>query len=233
MGEGSHKYGSGRGNKPQRNNPKKKAALASRNGLSAEERRKRGEARLKVKGNINGGLTSEQIKAVSDFENQHRDRKTERVAVFDVNGKMVNKSTSGTRNRTRIRGAIPENSVITHNHPSSVRGDSTRYGSSLSGPDGIAAIRTNAAEVRAVSGNHTYSLRRPVKGWPINAKQYQSEWHAAKAKHEKSLRNYINQAKDKNDRIRRIQRANTLMSHMATRDVAKKYGIPYTRLKTK
>lgn len=231
MGEESHKYGMGRGNRPQRENPGRRPALASRNTLSAAERRKRGEARLRTKGNINSGLTKAQEAAVTKTENRLRNLRTERSVVIGKDGREVFKSTSGSRKRTGVY-AVPD-SVITHNHPSSVRGSSTRYGSSLSGADGFAAIHFNASEVRAVSGSHTYSLRRPATGWPVNARQYQSEWDAARKKHSATLDNYIREAKDANDLKRRLQRANTLMSHMATKDVARKYGMEYTRRRTK
>lgn len=233
MGEGSHKYGSGRGNRPKRNDPVKKPALSAKSGLSAEERRKRGEARLRAKGDINSGLTKAQKAAVERFENKHRDYKTERVTAIDTNGRIVAQSTKGTRNQTRIPGYIPENCVITHNHPSAANGKSTAMGGSISGQDLGTSIYRNAAEIRAVSGQYTYSVRRPRNGWNADPVQVVNRWRSSYNRHIKDLTEYMNSGKDFNTRVERYRRLNTLASHMATRDIAKKYGMEYTRKRTK
>lgn len=242
MGEGSHIYGnrgrSGSGSK--RKNPPRQAESRPQT-LTAEERRRRGTERLLRKSNINGGLTKAQQVAVEKFENKHRDYKTERVAAIDSKGRIVAQSTSGKRDRTRL-GYIPENCVITHNHPTVSGGvrQTTGVGGSFSHTDIRTAMRRNATEIRAVSANYTYSLRRPAGGWKADPDKVYKDYSDAFNKYTLELfgkyrgSSSISATPAETQRfLTRHQRANSLASHFATRDMAKKYGFDYTRRRTK
>lgn len=191
---------------------------------------RKGTERLARKGDINAGLTEAQRIGLTKAENKYRNYKTERSYVIDKNGKEIPQINKGTKNRTRVWA--PADSVITHNHPSGKNGRATRYGTSLSGADVYAAISFNAAEIRAVGGTHTYSVRRPKQGWPVSANKYISEWNQARDRHSIRLTEYMKGAKNIADIARRYQRANTLMSHLATKEMAKKYNLKYTRRRT-
>lgn len=198
---------------------------------------KTGAERLAEKSNINGGLTKAQEMALSHWEDKHRDRKTERVAAFDENGRIVNQSKSGTKDSTKL-GYIPENCVITHNHPTEAKGmrQTTAYGVSFSHADIRSTMRRNAKEIRAVAGEYTYSLRRPKDGWKGNPDVVYMEYTAAYNRHAKELfahRDKINYRTDPKTYLERHQRANTLAAHRATQDIAKKYGMIYTRKATR
>lgn len=211
MGEGSHIYG-------------KRANLESQRAQAAE--------RLWQKSNINGGLTKAQEVALTNWENIHRERATERVVAIDENGRVLGGSTSGTKNRTRmVITPQMKNSVITHNHPRSNL--KTGAGTSFSGADISTAIHADAKEIRVVTSDYTYSLRRPKGGWGISHKQARKEWDAAFKSQTAELNKYVFGAKDSKMQLTRIQRANTVGSMQLAREMAKKYGWEFTRKRTK
>lgn len=68
-----------------------------------------------------------------------------------------------------------KNTIMTHNHPSgwaypenSVR----RIGNSFSEDDILMAVRCDLAEMRAVTPNYTFVLKRPEKGWGITPEDF-------------------------------------------------------------
>lgn len=68
-----------------------------------------------------------------------------------------------------------KNTIMTHNHPSgwaypenSVR----RIGNSFSEDDILMAVRYDLAEMRAVTPNYTFVLKRPEKGWGVTPEDF-------------------------------------------------------------
>ena len=190
------------------------------------------------------GLTPAQKKAVLTTESKIRNRKTETIRIVDDNGNVINPTISGTRSKAKAMASlIPQNGVFTHNHPGAedepiyirgrkvgVRGGGTgigaRIGASLSGPDLKSAIKTNAKEIRAVTPTYTFSIRRPAAGWGnINADDVHRDWN-------REFNNYVNNHKEYAKESRQnLGRINAMASHVATRAIAKKYGMTYTRRK--
>lgn len=124
--------------------------------------------------NTEAGLTAAQRVALAREENRIRNYKTERAVVVDDKGNvnpsgnpMVdsrgNEVTSGSNNRVRLDSRkIPENSVLTHNHPTDNVGLAGRVGSAFSGNDIRTAVRRNLREVRAVTPNYVFPQRGPL-----------------------------------------------------------------------
>lgn len=156
---------------------------------------------------------------------------------------MIGQSTSGTAKETSLPGfsIMYKDTVITHNHPTVIKGikQATSIGSSLSGPDLRTAVGYNAAEIRAVSGQYTYSLRRPKGGWgginPNEVHDYYMKHYNKYANENFGHRDKVGRStKESNDIfMTRHQRANTLSTHQAMKEVAKKFGLEYTRKRTK
>ena len=201
---------------------------------------------VRKKHDTNGGLTLAQREAVTRWEREHTSRKTERVVAFDGNGKVLYESKDGSHNRTGIPSwKNLEDAVITHNHPSrtvrsadSKLGWASGVGISFSGNDMSSAAHFNAKEMRAKANGYVYSLRRPQKGWPSSQtllNEYKKAFAAAQRKYlggttKRAVTNYAwKGAKSTQEAYNRLDRINATMSHMATREVAKKHGITYTR----
>ena len=207
-----------------------------------------------AKRNTEAGLTREQRTALDNWESRNRNYKTERAAVVDENGNvnprgniMVRRdrygrmveATSGSGSRVFINPArIPENSVLTHNHPSNNAGIAGRVGQAFSGADLRIAVVTNAKEIRAVTPNYVYSIKRPAKGWTFD----RSIEYEADRLFERHYNQYLSQT-------RTMARNNTKRGGTWTRDdedvyrnrimvtandrmmqeLARKYGFRYTR----
>lgn len=114
---------------------------------------------------INEGHSRGLDVALTNTEAKIRNLKTERAYVFDKNGKELARSARGSANKTKI--TMYKDSIVTHNHPYS-KGLGTslagRIWVPLSGADIYAAIDRNVAEIRAVTGTYTYSLKQRMAG---------------------------------------------------------------------
>lgn len=90
-------------------------------------------------------------------------RGTEKLVALDQGGKVIYQR-EGFKSSVRPEpGQVPEDSIVTHNHPS---------GAGFSSEDIASAVRLNLSQVRAVGnrqGNFTYVLDRPPGGWPKDA----------------------------------------------------------------
>lgn len=201
---------------------------------------------------INEGHSRGLDQALSDTEARIRDMKTERAYVFDKNGKELSRSAGGSSNKTHV--TMYEDSIVTHNHPYSKGLGSSLAGRiwvPLSGTDIYSAISTNVAEIRAVTGTYTYSLKRPKGGWGMTSAQAKKEFGVKKSEWSKKVtaageeyairsgkrgrlydamrrgENIQKEAIEYNDRIN----VGTQVSVM--KEYAKKYGWSFTRKKTR
>lgn len=194
--------------------------------------------------NINEGHSRGLDQALAKTESHIRNLKTERVYAYDKNGKEIAHSAKGSKNRTYLPdGYSYKDAVLTHNHPGKNLGNSIggRIGRSFSGADLGTAISQNAAEVRAVTGTYTYSIKRPKNGWGMNTVK-----DAMKVADEiKNLRNKLYEAEgarivQRYDRRegsyewakQALDRADVVSAHNALKTISKKYGWNYTRKKT-
>lgn len=192
------------------------------------------------KSNTEAGMSKKQADAVLGVENNIRNRKTEVAYVVDADGNINPEGSpmvgSGSSSRARVNlSKIPENSVIVHNHPmiKGATGLGRDVGVSLSGSDIRSAIRTNAKEIRAVSENYVYSIKRPAGGWNVhytvgNVINDAIKWRADDMVKDLRRRGVVTKA---NESLY-VGRVNALASHTVIREYAKKYGWTYTRRKS-
>lgn len=120
---------------------------------------------------INAGHSRGLDMALSDTEAKIRKLKTERIYAYDKDGKEIAHSQTGKAHSTQLPfGYNYKDAIITHNHPNRGIGDTIagRVGTILSGADIFTTIAHNASEIRAVTKNYTYSLKRPSKGWGLS-----------------------------------------------------------------
>lgn len=192
------------------------------------------------------GMTKAQKEAVLKEENRIRKYKAEHASVVDENGVLNPLGDIQIRKGTSSKVAIntekvPANSIIIHNHPT-VREDTgigQRVGISLSGADLRVAALTNAREVRAVTENYTYSVKRPSGGWgSLSPNRIKAEFNAIS---DRELSKYMalgiqqisrGQLNTSRSRSEFNGRVNALISHTAMKELAKKYGFTYTRRKS-
>ena len=196
------------------------------------------------KANTDAGLNSVQKAAADKTENAIRNRKTEVAYAIDSNGNVIKVSGKGTRSKATVNiSAIPQDAVLTHNHPGEEdrpvynregrrigvegggQGMGARIGSSITGDDIRVAIKSNAKEVRAVTPYYTFSIRRPEGGWGVNADGFLREWYNEVRRYRNDNYTYARSGREQ------LGRFNAMMAHKATRKLAKKYGMTYTRRK--
>lgn len=131
--------------------------------------------------NTEGGLTEAQRRTVRAEEEAIKSNRYETAVIVNPNGDVLGRA-RGTSDRVsgadivRAAGGVNnlKDAVLIHNHPGKEQqkafGDTlaTRIGSPLSGADLRYAALADMAEVRAVTSNYIYSVRRPAGGWNRN-----------------------------------------------------------------
>ena len=170
--------------------------------------------------------------------------------VYDTEGNIIFNNDKG-KNGSVSLGNDFNDRIITHNHPGYDATRSQGYikrpdgGGSLSDADIFTAARNNAREIRAVTRNYTYTMRRPEKGWGIDSTNHGRVWTGRKwadnadtkrakrvynavvkqvrAKRDEYYRNYKG---DKNVAWRRSQ---TIIWHQVNREFAKRMGWDYSK----
>ena len=228
---------------PQRRGEKVAVTAPQRERYEAPRTTVRTDRRKKA--DTDSGLTPEQRKAALETETKIRNRKTETARAITDDGRVVDITVGrGSSDRAHIDvRLVPQNAVLTHNHPSGydqpVYSNGVRIGvmgggsgmgarivTSLSGDDIRLALRTNAKEVRAVSPTYTYSLRRPAGGWGnVTPEQIQREWYEEARRFQNENQSYARSGREQ------LGRFNAVLSHAVTRKLANKYGWTYTRRK--
>lgn len=109
-----------------------------------------------ARGATEAGYSAALARSVLKAEKEIKDNKYETAVIFDENGKEVFRK-EGTRAGVSYPGKYDTDRIMTHNHPGP---DSTFSSADLAG-----AVEFNAKEVRAVSRNFTFSMKRPAGGW--------------------------------------------------------------------
>lgn len=178
------------------------------------------------KGSTEDGYTSKMVKNILGMENRIRQNRNESLHVFDSKGNLI-ESIGGKGVEVKYKGhKIPQNSILTHNHPRSLgtRGI-RRIGNSFSIHDIASAINLNAKEIRAVTPTYTFSLKRPKGGWGVSAKEAATNFNAAYDEVEKQGYKYLQ--KRWNDTV--LARAEITHFHKVMKIVSKKYGWIYSK----
>lgn len=99
-------------------------------------------------------------------------KKYETAIAFNKNGEVLLNKDGQSRQVNFIADECRKlkNGVMTHNHPSGwsyPKGSVRRIGNSLSEDDILMAVRWDLSEMRAVTPNYTFVLKRPEKGWGV------------------------------------------------------------------
>lgn len=168
---------------------------------------------------------------LASIENDIRKNKNfETAVIIDSKGNVLLDKRGQARSVsfTLDEAKLMRNNILTHNHPGGWRfpeGSMLRIGNSFSDADILTAIRNNMLEVRAVTPNFTFTMRRPEKGWP--------NWNEAKDRM-KELDFELTR-----DFFKRINTGKTTMAkcevvhyHTLWKRFAHEFGITYTKAKT-
>jgi hypothetical protein len=109
-----------------------------------------------ARGATEAGYSAALARSVLNAEKGIKDNKNETAVIFDENGKEVFRK-EGTRTGVSYPGKYGTDRIMTHNHP----GPDAPFSSS----DLRDAVKFNMKEMRAVSRNYTFSVKRPKGGW--------------------------------------------------------------------
>jgi hypothetical protein len=152
--------------------------------------------------------------------------------VFDRDGNIVIDK-RGEEKRvvfTQEEGLKMKDCVFTHNHPTGWSYDENsikRIGNSFSKEDLITAIKCDLKEMRAVTPNYTFSLKRPEKGWGVSFVLFEEKFDFMNEELSGDFYDRIN-----NGTLTPMQ-ASATHYHILMKEFAKLYGWDYTKSKTR
>lgn len=171
--------------------------------------------------------------AVVKTENEIRMNKTFETSVaFDKDGNVIldKRGESRSVSFTKEECEKMKDTISTHNHPSGwsyPEKSIMRIGNSFSEEDILMAVGNDLAEIRAVTPNYTFALKRPQTGWGVPVDEVQKE---VQKLNEKIRIDY-------QDRIRKgiatVNQASITHWHRLCKEISKKYGWEYSKSKTR
>lgn len=187
-----------------------------------------GFRQIKVGAGDNPALTAQ----VVEIENSLRkNKKFETAVVFNKKGDILidkrGKATSVSFTSEEVKKM--KDAILTHNHPRGWGYNEKswgRIGNSFSSADLMTAIGNDLAEIRAVTPNYTFSMKRPEKGWGVSVEKFKSVY--------KRLNDQIfaeNNAAVNLDLVTPEQ-ASAVHYHVLSRAVAKEFGWIYEKRRT-
>ena len=191
-------------------------------------------ARVSRKGysrNTEAGLSKAQAKTVREWEEAHRNDRIESVAVVDADGNLNplgDPISRGTQTGSQVRiltSRIPENAIITHNHPSeNMTGIAGRV-------DMATAIGNNAKEMRAASSGYIFSVKRPSSGWGVSAREFEKAYDKERRKQMKEYNGKLPYGwESSRDEVARVNsRFSATIADNTMKAISKKYGFTYSR----
>ena len=173
--------------------------------------------------------------AIENTENKIRmNKKYETGVAFDSFGKIVldkrGKATSVSFTQDECR--LVKDAFFTHNHPrgwSAKENTIGRIGNSFSKEDISFAIVNDVAEIRAVTPTFTFIMKRPEKGWPIDAGEMKKSVSEIETQIKNELHAMISRS---NYDATTLDRANTCHYHLLWKRFSKKHGIEYRKFKS-
>lgn len=169
---------------------------------------------------------------ITDTENEIRKNKAfETAVVYDKNGNIIldKRGQATSVSFTDRETDLFKDAILTHNHPRGWGYEANsmqRIGNSFSMQDITIAIKHDMAEIRAVTPNYTFVMRRPENGWGVG-------WTTALIE----MGNINNTIKrDFERRLRKntttVKKASTVHYHILWKRFAEQYGIEYIKKKT-
>lgn len=179
------------------------------------------------------GSNYELTKAVSDVESNIRQNKSHETGVlFNKDGNIVIDKRGGSRSVqfTKDECLLMNDGIFTHNHPGAwgySENDIMRIGNSFSIQDIALAVGNNLAEMRAVTPNYTFSMKRPDGGWGISVEELMKLYNDENRNLRLEFTRRINK-----DTLT-ISQANATHFHILWKRLSKKLGFDYSKMKTK
>lgn len=179
------------------------------------------------------GSNYELTKAVSDVESNIRQNKGHETGVlFNKDGNIVIYKRGGSRSVqfTKHECLLMNDGIFTHNHPSAwgyAENDIMRIGNSFSIQDIALAVENNLAEMRAVTPNYTFSMKRPEGGWGISVEELIKLYNDENRNLRLEFTRRINK-----DTLT-ISQASATHFHILWKRLSKKLGFDYSKMKTK
>lgn len=179
------------------------------------------------------GSNYELTKAVSDVESNIRQNKSHETGVlFNKDGNIVIDKRGGSRSVqfTKDECLLMNDGIFTHNHPGAwgySENDIMRIGNSFSIQDIALAVGNNLAEMRAVTPNYTFSMKRPDGGWEISVEELMKLYNDENRNLRLEFTRRINK-----DTLT-ISQASATHFHILWKRLSKKLGFDYSKMKTK
>ena len=160
-------------------------------------------------------------------ESEIRSKSDELAYVYDSDGNEIIHFQGNGGEVYIDKSKVPENAIITHNHPYSL-GETgiLAIGHSFSVDDIRQAVETNASEIRAVTPTYTYSLKRPAGGWGMTPTQAVRRFNKI---YRSKVDELIKYRDNHDDETLAVNRANTVADHAVVREFAKNYGLQYSK----
>lgn len=187
-----------------------------------------GFRQIKAGSGNNHDLTAKVVKTENDLR---KNKESEQAVVFNEDGDvLIDKRGEATSvGFTSEEVKKMKDAILTHNHPRGWGYEEKswgRIGNSFSKADLMLAINNDLAEIRAVTPNYTFSMKRPEKGWGVEAEKFDEVY--------KSLDKQIfteNTAAINLDLVRPEQ-ANAVHYHSLNKALAKEFGWIYEKRRT-
>lgn len=178
----------------------------------------------------NGG---DRARVIRKLEDRLRLQRFESAALFDASGRqLLYKDGAAMEVRfTDAEGAMMKDGVLTHNHPdgwSHPQSNPRSRGNSFSSDDLSLAVKTDLAEIRAVSPGYRHSFVRPTKGWG-DPDRIDSIIEEADKTVRQTFQQRIYSARNKFEQDLFLATAEAEHWHEVTKIVADKTGAKYTR----
>jgi len=179
------------------------------------------------------GSNYELTKAVSDMESNIRQNKSHETGVlFNKDGNIVidKRGRSRSVQFTKDECLLMNDGIFTHNHPGAwgyAENDIMRIGNSFSIQDIALAVGNNLAEMRAVTPNYTFSMKRPDGGWGISVEELMMLYNDENRNLRLEFTRRINKG------TLTISQASATHFHILWKRLSKKLGFDYSKMKTK
>lgn len=170
---------------------------------------------------------------ITDTENEIRLNKSfETGVLFDKNGNVVvdKRGAKYSVEFTDEECAKMKDCIFTHNHPRGWQEPEKslgRIGNSFSPADMYLAIAHNVSEMRAVTPNYTFAMKRPEEGWGITISKFEKLVNRENNKLRAEFTSRIN-----NNTLSPTM-ASAVHYHILWKRVAEKMKWSYTKAKTR
>lgn len=172
-------------------------------------------------------------KLVTETENQIRmNKKFETGVVFDKQGNVLIDKRGAAYGVSFIdeECLLMKDAIMTHNHPRGwghPENSMRRIGNSFSKEDIQLAIKWDLAEMRAVTPNYTFIMKRPENGWGLSIDEASKAIDRLDTKIHEDFQNRIENG------TTTIKKASTVHYHRLWQEVSKECGWLYSKKKTR